>query len=271
MKNIYGLLLLALTNFAIAQTTIFTENFGTGTGSTNTSVGVYTGYQNASPIVYSGNSDIRTTFSSTGYTGASGAGCLFLGATTAATAPEKFLTISGIKTSEYKDISLSFGHYNGIANTSFVPKVEVSTDGSNWTALSYARVSTNASVWEYVTAAGTIPKTENLRIRFTNTMDSAVGYRIDDIKLVGNLDALAVNNTKKEHFNIYPTAVSNGIVYVTSPSNGLKNIKIYDASAKLVISTATPKEVNVSKLAKGTYIMNVEENGVSQTKKFIVK
>lgn len=107
MKNIYSLLLLALTNFAIAQTTIFTENFGSP--SATTTVSTYTGFQNASPIVYTGNSDIRNTFTSTGYAGASGAGCLFIGATTAATAPEKFLTISGIKTTEYKDMSLSFG------------------------------------------------------------------------------------------------------------------------------------------------------------------
>lgn len=271
MKNIYSLLLLALTNFTIAQTTIFTENFGAGTGSTNTLVSAYTGFQNPSPITYTGNSDIRTTFTSTGYTGASGAGCLFIGATTAATAPEKFLTISGIKTSEYKDMSLSFGHYNGVASTSFVPKVEISTDGSTWVALSYARVSTNASVWEYVTASGTIPATENLRIRFTNTVDSAVGYRIDDIKLIGTKEDLGVNNDNKKSFNIYPTVVSNGIICITSANHQTKNVKIYDSSAKLVISRGTQKEINVSQLPKGTYIMNVEENGVVESTKFIVK
>lgn len=269
MKNIYSLLLLALTNFAVAQTTIFTENFGSPSGTTT--ISTYTGFQNASPIVYTGNSDVRNTFTSTGYTDASGAGCLFIGATTPATAPEKFLTISGIKTSEYKDMSLSFGHYNGVANTSFVPKVEVSTDGTSWTALSYARVSTNSSVWEYVTASGNIPATDNLRIRFTNTVDSAVGYRIDDIKLVGTKESLAVNSNDKKTFNIYPTVVSNGVISITSANNQTKNVKIYDSSAKLVISRGTQKEINVSQLPKGTYIMNVEENGVVESAKFIVK
>ncbi|MNY09451.1 hypothetical protein D3C86_1423660 [compost metagenome] len=168
-------------------------------------------------------------------------------------------------------MSLSFGHYNGVASTSFVPKVEISTDGSTWIALSYARVSTNASIWEYVTAAGTIPATENLRIRFTNTVDSSVGYRIDDIKLVGTKEDLAVNNDSKKSFNIYPTVVNNGIINISSTSNAVKNIKIYDVSAKLVISTNTHKEVNVSKLAKGTYIINVEENGNLESKKIIIK
>jgi len=270
MKNIYSLLLLGLTNFAIAQTTIYSENFGAGTGSTNTVVTSYTGFQNPAPVNYTGNSDIRTTFTSIGYTGASGAGCLFLGATTNATLPEKFITISGIDTSQYENLSLSFGNYNGVSGNSIVPKLEVSEDGSNWTTLSYSRVATNTSVWEYATASGTIPATANLRIRFTNPVNSNIEYRIDDLKLVGT-HTLAVNNSKKEKFNIYPTVVTNGIICVTSASNQTKKITIYDSTAKLVISRGTDKEINVSQLPKGTYIINVEENGVVESKKFIVK
>jgi hypothetical protein len=39
----------------------------------------------------------------------------------------------------------------------------------------------------------------------------------------------------------------------------------------LVISRGTDKEINVSQLPKGTYIINVEENGIVESKKFIVK
>lgn len=270
MKNIYSLLLFGLTNFVIAQTTIYTENFGAGTGSTNTLVTAYSGFQSSSPINYTGNSDIRTTSPSTGYTGSSAAGCLFLGATTTATLPEKFLTVSGINTSGYKDLSLSFGHYNGVTGNGIVPKVEVSEDGTNWTALSYSRIIINVSVWEYVTATGTIPATENLRIRFTNPVNSNIGFRVDDVKLTGN-QTLAVNNIKKAHFNIYPTVVSNGVICITSENNKTKKITIYDSSARLIISRGTEKEVNVSHLSKGTYVINVEENGVVESKKFIIK
>jgi len=270
MKNIYSLLLLAITNIAFSQTTIYSENFGAGTGSTNTAVTSYGGFQNSSPINYTGNSDIRTTFASTGYTGASGAGCLFLAATTTATLPEKFITISGINTSQYENLSLSFGNYNGLSGNSIVPKLEVSEDGTNWTTLSYSRVVTNTSVWEYATASGTIPSTANLRIRFTNPVNSNIGYRIDDLKLTGN-QTLAINNAKKEKFNIYPTVVTNGIICVTSATNQTKKVTIYDSTAKLVISRGTDKEINVSQLPSGTYVMNVEENGVVESKKFIVK
>ena len=270
MKNIYSLVSFLVTSFVCAQTTIYSENFGAGTGSTNTVITSYGGFQNSVPITYTGNSDIRTTFTSAGYTGASGAGCLFLGATTSATLPEKFVAISGINSSNYQNISLSFGHYNGVTGNSIVPKVEVSEDGSNWTALSYSRIVTNTSVWEYVTASGTIPSTTNLRIRFTNPVNSNVGFRVDDLKLTGT-QTLAVNNAKKEHFNIYPTVVTNGIICVTSANNQTKKVNIYDASAKLVISRGTDKEINVSQLPKGTYIINVEENGIVESKKFIVK
>lgn len=270
MKNIYSLLLLGLTNLAIAQTTVYTENFGAGTGTTNTVVTSYSGFQNSSPVNYAGNSDIRTTFTSTGYTGVSGAGCLFLGATTSATLPEKFITISGINTSQYENLSFSFGNYNGVSGNSIVPKLEVSEDGSTWTTLSYSRIVTNTSVWEYATASGTIPATANLRIRFTNPVNSNIGFRVDDLKLTGT-QTLAVNNSKKEKFNIYPTVVTNGIICVTSATNQTKKVSIYDSSARLVISKGTDKEINVSQLSKGTYIINVEENGVVESKKFIVK
>ncbi len=270
MKNIYTLLTLLVTSFVFAQTTIYSENFGAGTGSTNTVITSYGGFQNSVPITYTGNSDIRTTFTSTGYTGASGGGCLFLGATTTATLPEKFITISGVDTSQHNNLSLSFGHYNGVTGNSIVPKVEVSEDGTNWTSLSYSRIVTNASVWEYVTAAGTIPTTPNLRIRFTNPVSSNIGFRVDDIKLKGT-QTLAVNNVKKEHFNIYPTVVTHGIICITSSNNQTKNVNIYDSSAKLVISRGTDKEINISQLPKGTYVMNVEENGVVESKKFIVQ
>lgn len=270
MKNFYALLALVATTWVYSQTVIYSESFGAGTGSTNTGVSVYTGYQNSSPTIYTGNSDIRTTFPSTGYAGSSGAGCLFIGATTPATAPEKFLTISGMNTLNYSGINLSFGHYNGVTGNSIVPKVEVSEDGTNWTALSYSRIITNASVWEYATATGTIPATANLRIRFTNPVNSNIGYRIDDLKLTGT-STLAVNNTRKQHFNIYPTVVTNGIICINSESNKTKKITVYDSAARLIISRGAEKEINVSQLSKGTYVINVEENGVVESKKFIIK
>lgn len=269
MKNIYALLAFLATTLVYSQTTIYSESFGTPAATTL--VTAYNGYQNTAPITYSGTADVRTSTPSD-YAGASGSGCVFFANVTSASGtPIKTLTIGGINTTNYTDLALSFGQQKGTNVASNELKVEVSSNGNNWTPLTYTRpTGSGTSTWLVIKPTGTIPSTATLSIRFSNPADSNVGFRIDDLKLTGS-ETLAVNDNKKESFNIYPTAVSNGIVYVTSSSNSLKNIKIYDASAKLVTTTATQKEVNVSKLAKGTYIINVEENGISHSKKFIVK
>ncbi len=269
MKNIYSLLSFLVTSVLFAQTVIYSENFGNP--SATTLLTAYTGFQNTSPFTYSGTADVRSTTPSD-YTGASGQGCVFLGAfTTASGTPAKTLIVSGINTAGYQNLTLSFGHQKGTNAGSNELKVEVSADGTNWSPLTYSRnTGSGTSVWLVVTPTGTIPSTQNLSIRFTNPLDSNVGFRVDDLKLTGT-QTLAVNNAKKEHFNIYPTVVTNGTICVTSANNQTKKVNIYDASAKLVISRGTDKEINVSQLPKGTYIMNVEENGVVESKKFIVK
>lgn len=269
MKNIYAFLSLLVTTFIFAQTTIYSESFGTPTATTLLTA--YTGYQNGSPIVYSGTADVRTSTPSD-YPGASASGCVFLGAfTTASGTPAKTLIISGIDTSGYSNIALSFGHQKGTNAGSNELKVEVSANGTTWTPLTYTRpTGSGTSIWLVVTPTGTIPATSNLSIRFTNPLDSNVGFRVDDVKLTGT-QTLAVSNAKKEKFNIYPTVVSNGIIYITSDNNQTKKVSIYDSSARLVISKGTDKEINVSQLDKGTYIINVEENGAVESKKFIIK
>ncbi len=269
MKNIYALLSFLMTSFVLAQTTIYSENFGTPTATTLLTA--YTGYQNSSPITYSGTADVRTSMPSD-YAGASGNGCVFLASfTTASGTPAKTLIISGINTSEYRDLTLSFGHQKGTNAGNNELKVEVSSDGTSWSPLTYTRpTGSGTSTWLVITPTGAIPATANLSIRFTNPLDSNVGFRVDDIKLTG-VSTLAVNNIKKAHFNIYPTVVSNGVICITSENNKTKKITIYDSSARLVISRGTEKEVNVSHLSKGTYVINVEENGVVESKKFIIK
>lgn len=271
MKNIYSLFALIFSTIIFAQTTIYTENFGTPTATTL--IPDYTGFQATAPVTYSGTSDVRTSTPSTGYTGASGNGCVFIGAvTTASGNPAKTLIVSGIKTTNYNSISLSLGHQKGTNASSNELTIEVSADGSSWTPLTYTRATgTGTSNWILITPTGSIPTTASLSIRFTNPLDSNVGFRIDDLKLTGTEIPLATSTSNKEAFQIFPTKVTNGLIFINSDTNALKNVKIYDATSKLVINTQTKKEVNVSKLSKGIYILNVEENGKSTSKKFMIQ
>jgi len=131
----------------------------------------------------SGNSDIRSNTFSTGYgTGlptASGLANVFI----TNTAGTNF-TISGINTSGFSNLQLSFGIYKSTTTgTGSDLLVKVSSDGTNFTTLSYPALPTGTATWNYRVATGTIPAVPNLRIQFVHTGATTTQYRIDDVLL----------------------------------------------------------------------------------------
>lgn len=73
--------------------------------------------------------------------------------------------------------------------------------------------------------------------------------------------------------NIYPNPVSTGRVYITSKSSLNKDVEIYDVLGKKVL-TATltaSKELNITSLTPGVYIIKVKEGDATSTRKLIVK
>lgn len=79
-------------------------------------------------------------------------------------------------------------------------------------------------------------------------------------------------NTVIEGFNFYPNPVSNGKIYISSKSMQNKEIAIYDVLGKKVQqSTMTSKELNVSSLSPGVYIIKIKEGDASATRKLIIK
>ena len=164
-----------------AQVTIFSENMGNPGGTTT--IAAHT-FQNSGTQTYSGSADVRISTASTGYTGASGGGNVFF----TSTFGTNFI-ISGINTSSYTNLTLSFGHYKAQSADSNELTVEVSSDGSTYTPLTYSRpTGSGTNTWMLITASGSIPSTSNLRIRFTQT--ETVGtpqFRLDDVTLTGSL------------------------------------------------------------------------------------
>jgi len=266
MKKIYFTLSLLTATVLFSQTSIiYSENFGIP-ATAPISLAAYTNYENSSPVTYTGTADIRNTSPSTGYAGASGDGCVFVAGVAA---PSRFIIIEGINTQNFTNLALSFGHYKTTNAATNELTVEVSPDGTNWSPLTYTRAS-GSSTWALINPAGAIPSATNLRVRFTNTT-AAAGFRIDDVKLTGTATNLAVQSSSKQNFDIFPTLVSEGIIHITSSKNSMKSVKIFDMSSKLMMSIQTQKEVNVSSLEKGNYIINIEEDGVSTSKKIIIK
>jgi len=80
------------------------------------------------------------------------------------------------------------------------------------------------------------------------------------------------NSIAIEGLNFYPNPVSNGKVYISSKSMQDKDIAIYDVLGKKVLqATITSKELNVSSLSPGVYIIKIKEGEASATRKLIVK
>ena len=187
MKKLYFLLSCLITISSFGQT-IYSENFGTPTGTTlfpayTTGTAPAT-FQNASPILYTGSGDVRTSTASTGYVGASGNGNVFFTNTIG-----KDLLVQGINTSAYStsNLQLSFGQHKSTTASNNELTVEVSIDGTTFTPLTYSRpTGTGTNNWTLITINSGIPSTTNLRIRFTQT-SSTPQFRIDDLK-ISNVD-----------------------------------------------------------------------------------
>ena len=179
MKKLYILLLSAVSTLSFGQT-IFSENMGIPTATTL--IPAYASgtapatFQNASPIVFTGSSDVRLTTVSSGYSGASGNGNVLINAVS-----ENF-QIDGINTSAFStaNLQLSFGINTPTAVTN-VLTVEASTNGTTWTPLNYTP---SATGWTLATITSGIPSTTTLSLRFIGP--SILQFRVDDIKVFNN-------------------------------------------------------------------------------------
>ena len=170
MKKLYTLLFLVVASVSFGQT-FYSENMGTSTATTPIASNVF---QNTAPIVYSGTGDVRSTSVSSGYTGASGGGNVFINAA------GEYFQIDGLNTSTYNtaDIQLSFG-YNAGGSLSNLITIEHSVNGTDWTAIAFTP---GGTAWSLVTiTGGQIPSSATLSLRFTQP--AATLIRLDDVKL----------------------------------------------------------------------------------------
>jgi hypothetical protein len=78
--------------------------------------------------------------------------------------------------------------------------------------------------------------------------------------------------TSIEGLNFYPNPVSNGKIYITSKLSVDKEITIFDVLGKKVLQTIlNSRELNISALSPGVYIIKIKEGEATATRKLIVK
>ena len=188
---------------------IFSENMGVPSGTTL--IMGWTGWQNNGVLTFTGTGDVRNTTVSSGYTGASGDGNVFLTNTVG-----RDFEISGINTTVYSNIMLSAGIYKSTtASNGSELLIEVSADGVVYTPLTFSLpTGTGTAAWYLVAPAGSIPSCANLRIRFTQT-GTVPQFRIDDVVLSGVIpppgNALNFDGTDdyvQTNIDAQPTAIT---------------------------------------------------------------
>ena len=75
-----------------------------------------------------------------------------------------------------------------------------------------------------------------------------------------------------EGLNLYPNPVSNGKVYITSKNDLDKEVIIFDVLGKKALQTTiSSRELNISNLSPGDYIIKINEGDATATRKLIVK
>ena len=74
-----------------------------------------------------------------------------------------------------------------------------------------------------------------------------------------------------EGLAIYPNPVNSGKIFISSKSSLNKKVEIFNVLGKKVLeSVTTSKEVNVSQLEAGVYIIKIKEGDASATRKLII-
>lgn len=75
-----------------------------------------------------------------------------------------------------------------------------------------------------------------------------------------------------EGFSLYPNPVTNGKVYITTQQNAPKEVMIFDVfGSRIMQTTILGKELNLSNLDAGVYVVRVLELNKVATRKLIVK
>lgn len=95
-----------------------------------------------------------------------------------------------------------------------------------------------------------------------------VGLSAQDVKQQSKLQ----ESTSIEGLSLYPNPVSYGKVYITSKNDADKEVIIFDVLGKKVLQTTiSSKELNISNLSPGVYIIKINEGEATATRKLIVK
>src|SRR5690554_2247820 len=85
-------------------------------------------------------------------------------------------------------------------------------------------------------------------------------------------NTLSISQAEATTFKVYPNPTSTGFVTISSKTNDVINVAVFDILGKQVLNnTVTNNRLDVSTLTTGVYIMKISQNGQAITKKLVVR
>lgn len=119
-----------------------------------------------------------------------------------------------------------------------------------------------------------------IRLTQTNT-DTTPEIIMDEIRVARSwfevttttdTGVLGLSSFKTSQLKVYPNPVIDGKLNISSASTSEKKVAIYSILGQKVMETKTTSEpINVAKLAKGSYVLKITEDGRSETKKLLIQ
>ena len=90
---------------------------------------------------------------------------------------------------------------------------------------------------------------------------------------VGQVFTLSVNQNEALEFSVFPNPASNGFVNINTTNTSAKtSVSVFNVLGKEVINTILKSDrLDVSNLNAGVYILKLNQNGASTTKKLVIK
>lgn len=79
--------------------------------------------------------------------------------------------------------------------------------------------------------------------------------------------------TQKTELNFYPNPVVDGKIFITSTTGATTNkeVEIFDVLGKSVLKATVVRELSLSSLTPGVYLIKIKENDFTATRKLIIK
>jgi hypothetical protein len=82
----------------------------------------------------------------------------------------------------------------------------------------------------------------------------------------------AQDSNSIEGLSLYPNPVSTGKLYISTKNDDSKDIEIFDVLGKKVLQVQlNSKELNLSSLNPGVYIIKIKENEITATRKLMIR